>query len=231
MLTYLIQSTDDVPVDPSLEWLDVSERVTYDVLRTSKRRDDWLLGRWTAKRLAQAVIAQERGEARALHEIVVTRADDGAPYLRDYPHALSISHSNGYAFCALCSDGTVGVDIERIASRIPAFVGDYFTLAEITAVEAASAAECDAWITAIWSAKEAVLKLLRIGLGVDMRALSCVGDTLGCEWSQFIVSVNQAYLPDSLPMMGWWRVWGDFVLTLTSTWDHTPANSATVQLQ
>jgi 4'-phosphopantetheinyl transferase len=224
MLTYLIQSSTDIPGDPALDWLAASERATSDVLRMSKRRGDWLLGRWTAKLLTQAVIAQERGEARPLHEIVIARADDGAPYLPDYPYSLSISHSGGYAFCALCSKSIVGVDIEHIARRIPTFSGDYFTEAEQDVVAGVPDVQRDAWITAIWSAKEAALKLWRVGLGVDTRALSCIGDSLGGEWSPFFVSVNNQYLSEPSPMIGWWRVWGAFVLTTAASCDHMPKN-------
>ncbi|MCZ7667962.1 MAG: 4'-phosphopantetheinyl transferase superfamily protein [Chloroflexi bacterium] len=64
--------------------------------------------------------------------------------------------------------------MERIASRSPEFVTDYFTKEEQVLVDRASADMRDVAVTAVWSAKEAALKALHLGLTVDTRAVTCL---------------------------------------------------------
>ena len=45
-----------------------------------KRRTDWLLGRWTAKRLLQAYMAGMAGATPALDALLVDNEESGAPY-------------------------------------------------------------------------------------------------------------------------------------------------------
>ncbi len=210
--------------------LSPSEQRRLAAMPIEKRRHDWLLGRWTAKRLVQAYIAQHSGVQIPLEQIVVTSAPDGAPQLlADDSHrlsalynlqalSLSISHCNGHAFCALSDGGRfhVGADIERIEPRAPVFAEDYFTAHELAQLHAAPPATRDILVTLIWSAKEAVLKALRLGLTVDTRSVSI---TLGpapsgrLAWAPLTVQAA----PAAGPLEGWWQVVGDYVLTLAQT--------------
>jgi phosphopantetheinyl transferase (holo-ACP synthase) len=67
--------------------------------------------------------------------------------------------------------------MERIETRGWEFVDDFFTPDEIAQVRETSLAERDTLVTAIWSAKEAVLKALHVGLTVDTRCVSVTLDT------------------------------------------------------
>lgn len=49
-LYLLVQQLEDVPADN--HWLSARELAALDKLNIPKRRDDWRLGRWTAKRVA-----------------------------------------------------------------------------------------------------------------------------------------------------------------------------------
>jgi hypothetical protein len=60
-------------------FLSAAERETYTRLTFPKRRREWLLGRWTAKRLLQLSIEAYR--AFPLSAITVGNDPDGAPYL------------------------------------------------------------------------------------------------------------------------------------------------------
>lgn len=180
-------------------------------MRFPHRREEWLLGRWMAKRLLAAV------EGRDPRAWQVENEADGQPYVQAdgerLPGCLSISHRSGQAVCAWTSAPGValGIDLERIEPRSPAFVRDYFTAAEQTLIEGA-ARERDAVL--VWSAKEAMLKALGRGLRLDTRTVEVMriashGEIAG--WRGLTV-----HCP-ARPELTWWAGWrsaGDFILTL-----------------
>ena len=151
------------------------------------------------------------------------------------PVSLSISHSGTQAFCAVSDWGlgirewgslaavpnpqpliAVGADIEHVERRGPEFVADFFTEAEQAEVEATPAERRDVAITALWSAKEAALKALRLGLTVDTRRVACALAWPSLPpwdgWADLAVAA-----PDLLAvgrLTGWWRTLNDYVLTV-----------------
>lgn len=227
MINWLIQTTADLPALPEGAWLAPPERERLAALRVEKRRREWLLGRWTAKRLAQAVLAREGHGPVELAALCVEPAPDGAPELAVRarpPRRLrpSISHSGGRALCALGPEGvTVGADIEAVAARGEQFARDYFTAGERALVAAAPADGRDALVTAIWSAKEAALKALRLGLTVDTRLVECLvpppaGGAGPTAWAPFTVACHPSLAVAPAAMRGWWRADGQFIITIAA---------------
>ncbi len=235
MIHWLIQSASDCPEladDAGLDsWLHPAEAAKLATLKTAKRRQDWLLGRLTAKQLIQTVV-----DARLpLAAIEVSNGDKGDPVVncqlsmvngqwsmtsRQLPVSLSISHSRGHAFCAvverpLCP---LGADLEWVEARPDGFAADYFTRAECERVNRADEGMRDVLITAVWSAKEATLKALHLGLTVDTRAVECLIEPVAkrpLSWLPFSVRGDNGRLPHPAPALtGWWRTWNNFVLTV-----------------
>lgn len=220
----------DLPALPAEAWLSPPERERLCELRVEKKRQEWLLGRWTAKRLAQTVLAREGKCPIELARLSITPAPDGAPELHIFASgggveepgspAISISHSDGRAFCAMATGGfAVGADIETIAARGLSFVGDYFTPAEQALLAAAPAEHYDLLATAIWSAKEAALKALRLGLTVDTRRVECLVPLVGAAdgvWTPFTVMCDDSLGGPPGGLRCWWRRLDDVVLTLTA---------------
>ncbi len=211
---HLDLSTGQVP----LELLTPAEQKYFEQLKAEKRRHDWLLGRWTGKRLMQAVI----GKGIPLNAIEILPAEDGAPMVRVQasqgrgPWMLSISHSHDCGFCGgVEGDVPLGVDIERVEARTEGFARDYFVGEELALVETTPREGRDGIVTAIWSAKEAALKAIRVGLLLDTSAVTCLPQGNGLDWSPLTITWNALKLKRAAPALtGWWRRQGDFVLTL-----------------
>lgn len=233
MIYWLVQSTADCPFE-SDEWLSAVERERYAAFTVPKRRHDWLLGRWTAKRLLQAALRQETGRSVPLSDWVIRTGADGAPevsvphQLRNLPGlatlALSISHSGEYALCAASLrpvKSLLGADIERVEARDEAFVRDFFTEAEQAQVAHASTALRPRLMTAIWSGKEAALKALRLGLREDTRTVTCVlepREPFPRSWTPFRLEWRERAAPT---LFGWWRMLNaEYVLTLVTDEPH-----------
>jgi 4'-phosphopantetheinyl transferase len=181
--------------------LSSAERECCARFKTAKRRHDWLLGRWTAKRLLHNLLGK-------MPEIL--SGADGAPFAPRYPHwNLSISHSGDYAFCAATWNARIGVDIEHIEPHSDVFIGDYFTPDERTLVRNAPFFVP----TLVWSAKEAALKTLHLGLRADTRsvnvALSLPTWQTSGDWLTMTADCGAHGL-----LRGWWRLMNDCVLTI-----------------
>jgi 4'-phosphopantetheinyl transferase len=191
-------------------------------LKLSKRRREWLIGRWTAKHLLQACLEHDLNVHLPLNAIGIYNDARGAPVARVdcgsriAEWAISISHSQACGFSAALPDGAIGLgaDIEHVELREWCFVEDYFTSDEIDRVYAAPVEQRKTLITAIWSAKEAALKALRLGLTLDTRRVHCAIDPRHCsgqDWLAFNITCTPSYTE---PLRAWWRTWGDYVLTV-----------------
>lgn len=139
-------------------------------LQVPKRRHEFMAGRLAAR----ALLARLWGaEAQGLAVLVDEGACAGAPLVCNeagepaWPAlALSLSHGAGWACACAALRGQVGLDIERIEPRHPAFIEEAFTRAELELWSAVTghAAEDPVTVTLGWCAKEALLKLAGVGL-------------------------------------------------------------------
>ena len=247
MIRWLVQSIVDHPDlstgHPPAGLLTMTETAQYGGYLSPRRRRDWLLGRWTAKRLVQTHLIATEGFRPALDSFRIEQYPSGAPYVYgehpalykathngQMPLLLSISHSHGYAFCALCVEdrgyARLGVDIELVEPRSDNFVQEFFTAEEQSCLGRCSLALSDLMLTATWSAKEAALKATHLGLRADPRSVQCLLHP-ECPrlWRPFRVEV-QADRVDIIRMgalRGWWRVMENrlrpghyFVLTIVA---------------
>jgi 4'-phosphopantetheinyl transferase len=235
-ILWLEQSEAEMPVAD--DWLGPSEKLRLDAMRFPKRRADWRLGRWTAKR-AVAAYLRTPSDPQTLARIEIRSAESGAPevLLDNCPSEVSISitHSAGIAACAVASSEiSIGCDLEFIEPRSDAFLTDYLTEAEQALVKRAPADGRAVFSNLLWSAKESALKLLKVGLRIDTRCVevSLGGNSLrlagnsredmrdaslseaphdGRDWRP--LTVSQANNHD---LGGWWMSSGDFVRTIVT---------------
>lgn len=217
---WLMQRVSDLPVETS--WLAEWERGYAADLSHEKRRADWLLGRWTMKRAIVAGWSAPHA-APAAAEIEIRAAADGAPEPmlagRRLPGAISLSHRAGRAVCALAPAGVeLGCDLELLEPRSRAFVGDFLSAREARRCARASGPESVVLPNLLWSARESVLKALRLGLTVDTRRVGVhVGECLdGDDWSPFEAEFRESSMAPPASFAGWWRRVAGCVVTMAS---------------
>jgi 4'-phosphopantetheinyl transferase len=230
MIRWLVQSIVDHPDlsagRPPAGLLTAAEAAQHRGYLSPRRRRDWLLGRWTAKRLVQTHFIETEGFCPAPGSFGIEQYPSGAPYVYSehpalydvtrngqVPVVLSISHSHGYAFCALFAEEKgytrLGVDIELVEQRSSNFAQEFFTPEEQSRLNRFSPALIDLVLTATWSAKEAALKATHSGLRADPQRTQCL---LRPErprlWRPFRVEMqaDQADTARAGALRGWWRV-------------------------
>ncbi len=135
------------------------------------------------KRAAPHGLSQEREAAAvALHELIskhapelipytVAHTDAGRPYIAQAENIdISISHTDGYAACALITgEGQrVGVDIEKVKTSRPGVAKKYFAPEEQDLLFSLDGTDAARHFTKLWTKYEAKSKYLGGGLA-DMR--------------------------------------------------------------
>ena len=215
LLKLCTQDLSDVPGGD--DWLSAGEREVLAGLRFPKRRNDWRLGRWTAK---QAIMGYLRlGTDAVLSLVEIRAAADGAPeaFISNTPAgvAISISHSAERSFCAAGPpDAVLGCDIERLEPRGERFATDYFTPEEIKLTREAAPKNTILMANLVWSAKESVLKALHEGLRRDTRDICIKPEFIAREngWSRWTGRCRQT----SREFYGIWRTDIRFVYTVVN---------------
>ncbi|MFI5120520.1 MAG: 4'-phosphopantetheinyl transferase family protein [Thermoanaerobaculia bacterium] len=215
-------------------WLTPFENARLARFRVPKRRSEWLLGRFTVKRLVRDASPEVLGRALSPETFEIASEDSGAPFVRDVsgerlPICVTVSHARGAAFCALLpaerGEGAIGGDVEWIEPRSRAFVSVFFTPAEAAAWEESPPAERPLLANAIWSAKESVLKALSLGLSVDTRSVEIRLSIEPAEealrppersWRRFEAVCAAGIDAGVIPLSGLWTLRGPFVVTLAA---------------
>jgi 4'-phosphopantetheinyl transferase len=217
---WLAQGEHQVP--EGVAWLSPRERSALAGIRFRKRHVEFLTRRWTAKRALATVLRRELSTA-ALAGVEIVHQPGGAPCVRvDGRTAdidVSLSDRAGWAVCLIGppggDSGPLGIDLEIVEPRSDAFVEDFFTASERAHVQRLPVRQArDEAANLIWSAKEAALKVLKVGLRADTRdvAVDLAGDRRPDGWAPF-----KATGRDGASFPGWWRRDGVFLLTIAGT--------------
>ena len=212
--SFLTQSQTDLP--RHLDWLSPREKRVADGLRFPKRRNDWLLGRWTVK---AALLSLQVEPGSTLIDWEVLAEEDGAPVAwlkgRSMDIPLSLSHSNGLSFSVVGNEPTrLGCDLERIEDRGRNFEETWFSAAELDLLDSLPEEDHSLAATLVWSAKESVLKALKTGLRVDTRRIEIENFEIpkGTGW----VPVQARDVEKNENFTGWWRRFEGMVYSVLS---------------
>ena len=95
--------------------------------------------------------------------LIFARNDDGKPYFKNSDIRFNVSHSHGYAACAVSDEGDVGIDIEASTvspERAQKIADRYFNERERELVRCFPES-----FARIWCNKEAEAKFFGLGLG------------------------------------------------------------------
>ena len=168
MVGFELEIVDVNKLPPGETFLSQREQTFFKTLTLPKRRKEWLGGRLALKTLVA-------GQTSAgLSEIEILPQDNtGKPLLvvqgENSLLPFSITHSNGYAVAAITTKARhIGIDLEKVAPRIEAWKKDFFHPSELTG-------QGDEFLTALWTQKEAAVKLLGTGLTIGSFDVRCVG--------------------------------------------------------
>ena len=196
---------------PGDAWLSARERVVLAGLRLAKRRDDWRLGRWTAKAAVAAWlgVGAERVEVLAAADGAPDAWLDGAPA----PVSLSLSHRAGRALAAVTDmPAAIGCDLEIVEHRSGPFVREWLTAREQAALASLDDAARDVAANLMWAGKEAAAKVRREGLRLDVRRADVELGQADGDWHPLTVrwgEVDSTY--------GWWCANTGWVMTIAGS--------------
>jgi 4'-phosphopantetheinyl transferase len=208
---------DSTHMPESINWLSEDEFLQFQGFRFQKRRDDWLLGRWTVKRLIQSINFEVKDLSS--NRISIKNEASGAPYaLIDgdrMKNSLSLSHRENLGVSAICKnpDVLIGIDLEEIESKSHGFIEDYFTSHESNMIFALPAKEQSLISSLFWSGREAIMKAMQTGLRIDTREIEflCPALNLNDEWQPMVIT--QAPV-DMKSIQLFWKKLDNFVITL-----------------
>jgi 4'-phosphopantetheinyl transferase len=228
-LYWFEQTIADVPAQD--DWLSPHEQVQLSRFRFAKRRDDWRLGRWTAKQ-ALARFFNFMAVPSLLAGVEIIPAASGAPeaFFSNVPAPVSISLSHRACRAACClgpANGEMGCDVELAEPRSEEFLADYFTSEEQNFLLGCTGLERWRLIALFWSAKESTLKALQQGLRGDPRSwcmkLLNPANQAGV-WRTFDVHDSER------SFHGWWRYLDGVVRTVvTDSASNPPISLATLE--
>ena len=116
-----------------------------DTLNNGKRNIHWLSTRVLLRRMIDT------------DDYIDCKIDSsGKPYLSNFPHYISLSHSFDYAAVMISKDRAVGIDIELIKDKIERIAHKFLCEEELQFIEKDNRIE-QLYVT--WCAKEAIYKL------------------------------------------------------------------------
>jgi 4'-phosphopantetheinyl transferase len=150
-----------------------TERRRAQRYRLERDRDEFTVGRLAVRLLIGARLDVAPGAVR------LAVGPNGAPMLAapaPAPISFNVSHASGVVALAMwVGEGcAAGVDVEAIASvrSDPALPAAVLTAAELVAYRATPGPRRDELLTRHWTAKEAYLKAIRLGLGREPNVIA-----------------------------------------------------------
>ncbi|TWU33638.1 4'-phosphopantetheinyl transferase superfamily protein [Novipirellula aureliae] len=160
----------EIPGDPT-NWLSERERDALAGLRDGTRRDDWLLGRWMAKKVY--IVVASRLSNRLFPTPRLTHIEVLPDFVNSLPSrprlvvngvesefGISISHSDRRVLAAIADRSLVRIGVDLVDGRS---VNDGFLKLWFTAQEQDFLSTQRYFAMRFWGAKESSYKALQLG--------------------------------------------------------------------
>lgn len=138
--------------------------------------------------------------------VIISKGRYGKPYIdNEVSVQFNISHSGKMVLAAVSGDIIVGIDIEKI-SQIPEYIllaENYFTVHEWKEIAAADSIEL---FYDYWTAKEAYVKAVGMGLGKNFRSFRVIGSSVidhsawQVPWNRKKIEVSTGYIANIVYM-------------------------------
>lgn len=162
---YIIIKTTEVPeAETFLTGMEFSQ---YKHFAVEKRASEWLAGRYAVKKLASEFfnLPFKKMQVKNTPNGMPVLQADGGNHL-----TISISHRGDYAAAAISLTGDlIGVDVEKVEPRPEGWAEQYFNKEELIVDDGA-------YLTELWAKKEAVLKLLGVGLTIPTTQIKIINN-------------------------------------------------------
>jgi 4'-phosphopantetheinyl transferase len=213
---WLEQTESDLPA--TNDWLSRTETALLSAMRFPKRRADWRLGRWTAKRALSVCLGWSFDFATAA-TVEILAVSSGQPDVfvggSAAPVSISLSHRAGVALCAMTQAGVaIGCDLEIVEAHSDAFAADYFTAEERALISGIATGDRPLLLSLLWSAKESTLKALHQGLRIHTCDVSVHLD-LERQGSESWLPFQVRYIGGT-HFRGCWSRTGDVIRTIVA---------------
>ncbi|NLP13741.1 MAG: 4'-phosphopantetheinyl transferase superfamily protein [Clostridium sp.] len=147
-------------------------------LKNKKNYIQWISGRYAVKS-AFFKYKYEEQSVMDLKCVDVLRGEDSAPYILQHPDiCVSITHSFPYCI-GVVSNRKIGIDIEKVFNPKDALIKRYFSEGEREHLESLlGTEEYSKKATILWTRKEAVSKVLKLGMNMDFKTVDVLIDEI-----------------------------------------------------
>lgn len=160
----------------------------FEKFALPKKRLQWLAGRYAIKKtiLKENQLPKNQSD---LNRIDVLSLENSAPYLVQFPD-LQISITHSFPYCiGIVSKHAIGIDLEKLMKLSGSLINQYFHPNEIRSLtEKAGTEDYQIQTIIYWTRKEAVSKLLKLGLKMDFKQIDTVNNSVICkEYSSSLI--------------------------------------------
>ncbi len=170
-IIYSLHTEINFPTEEALSIISKSDRERYGAYRFSEDKLRFLKARYILLKFASAYFNNTH-----LPEVELVFNKYGKPQFKDLPLNFSITHSHNIAAVAFSKDLSIGIDIEhkRKVEDLDQLARRFFSEPEVEYMETlVTQVKADNFFR-IWSAKEAYIKAIGLGISKELGSFSVI---------------------------------------------------------
>ena len=170
-IIYSLHTESNFPNEEALKEISNSDRLKYDAFRFIDDKLRFLKARYILLKFASAYYGNKHLPD---DEIIFNKY--GKPHFKDLPLNFSITHSHNIAAVAFSKDLTIGIDIEhkRNVDDLDQLAKRFFSGPEVEYIETVDTQVKADNFFKIWSAKEAYIKAIGLGVSKELGSFSVI---------------------------------------------------------